>query len=95
MDHLLVTLCLVSVVSIIYRRFSRVSLSQIRGPKPASYLLGESCQIDCNFSQFLRIGNLVELYQSQAGEPDFRWQSLYGDIIRIKGILGVGSTSPI
>ncbi|KIM58519.1 hypothetical protein SCLCIDRAFT_16779 [Scleroderma citrinum Foug A] len=72
MDHLLVTLCLVSVVSIIYRRFSRVSLSQIRGPKPASYLLG----------------NLVELYQSQAGEPDFRWQGLYGDIIRIKGILG-------
>jgi len=95
MDHLLVTLCLVLVVFAVYKRFSRASLSQIRGPKPASYLLGEFCHIDHSFSQVLRVGSLLELYQSQAGEPDFRWQNLYGDIIRIKGILGVGTTSHI
>lgn len=42
MDHLPVTLFLVLVAcAIYYKRFYRVSLSQIRGPRPASYLLGE------------------------------------------------------
>ncbi|KAL4068695.1 cytochrome P450 [Scleroderma yunnanense] len=73
MDRRLVVPCLVVLaVYVIYRRSTRASLSQIRGPKPASYLLG----------------NLPELYQSQVGEPDFRWQDLYGDVIRLKGILG-------
>ncbi|KAH7922165.1 cytochrome P450 [Leucogyrophana mollusca] len=56
----------------VYRRYSRVSLAKIPGPKPASFLLG----------------NLCELYQGQAGEADFKWQKLYGNVIRYKGALG-------
>ncbi|KIJ66116.1 hypothetical protein HYDPIDRAFT_110276 [Hydnomerulius pinastri MD-312] len=56
----------------IYKRFVRVSLPNIRGPKSSSFLLG----------------NLLELFQGEAGEADFRWQSCYGDIVRFKGVLG-------
>ena len=34
-------------------------------------------------------GNLPELFQSQAGAPDFKWQEQYGGVVRIKGALGV------
>jgi hypothetical protein len=35
-------------------------------------------------------GNLLELHHGQAGEVDFKWNSCYGDIVRFKGIFGVG-----
>jgi len=35
------------------------------------------------------LGNLEEIFQSQAGEPDFKYQQLYGDVVRIKGPFGV------
>ncbi|KAI6007584.1 cytochrome P450 [Pisolithus orientalis] len=60
------------IVYALYKRFTSSSLSRMRGPKPTSFLFG----------------NLPELYQSQAGDAEFRWQSLYGDVIRVKGILG-------
>ncbi|KAI6100556.1 cytochrome P450 [Pisolithus sp. B1] len=72
MDFYLTFLCLVPIIYAIYRRFTGTSLSRVRGPKPTSFLFG----------------NLPELFQCQAGEADFRWQRLYGDVIRVKGILG-------
>ncbi|KAH7883347.1 cytochrome P450 [Phlebopus sp. FC_14] len=56
----------------LYKRFKRTSMSPIRGPKPSSFVLG----------------NLLELYQGQVGDADFRWQTLYGNAIRFKGIFG-------
>ncbi|KAJ7275784.1 cytochrome P450 [Mycena rebaudengoi] len=56
----------------IYRRWTRISIADIPGPEPESFLLG------C----------LPELLQSQAGEADFKWQGRFGNIIRLKGILG-------
>ncbi|KAI6145483.1 cytochrome P450 [Pisolithus tinctorius] len=72
MDRYLTLLCLAPILYTIYRCFTGTSLSRVRGPKPTSFLFG----------------NLPELYQGQAGEADFRWQRLYGDVIRVKGILG-------
>ncbi|KAI6117840.1 cytochrome P450 [Pisolithus croceorrhizus] len=72
MDFYLTLLCLVPIIYVIYRHFTGTSLSRLRGPKPTSFLFG----------------NLPELFQCQAGEADFRWQRLYGGVIRVKGILG-------
>ncbi|KAK7025496.1 hypothetical protein VNI00_015930 [Paramarasmius palmivorus] len=47
-------------------------ISRIRGPKSKSWL----------------VGNLEELLQPQAGEADFKWQSLYGGIVRYGGTFG-------
>ncbi|KIO10441.1 hypothetical protein M404DRAFT_129598 [Pisolithus tinctorius Marx 270] len=72
MDRYLTPLCLSLVLYAIYRRYTRMSLSRVRGPKPTSFLFG----------------NLPELYQGMAGEAEFRWKNLYGNVIRVKGILG-------
>lgn len=37
----------------------------------------------------LNAGNLPEIFQSQAGVPDFKYQQVYGDVVRIKGPFGV------
>ncbi len=34
-------------------------------------------------------GNLPEIFQSQVGVPDFKYQRLYGDVVLIKGAFGV------
>lgn len=40
-------------------------------------------------------GNLREIFQSQAGVPDFKYQALYGDVVRVNGVFGVSSlTTP-
>ncbi|KIK19035.1 hypothetical protein PISMIDRAFT_161208 [Pisolithus microcarpus 441] len=72
MDRYSTLLCLPLVAYAIYRRFTRTSLSQLRGPKSTSFLFG----------------NLLDLYQSMAGEAEFRWKNLYGSVVRVKGILG-------
>ncbi|OSX65860.1 hypothetical protein POSPLADRAFT_1131390 [Postia placenta MAD-698-R-SB12] len=54
------------------RRLRRTSVSGIPGPQPESFLMG----------------NLGELHQGQAGEADFKWQSVYGGIARIKAPFG-------
>ncbi|KAJ7512603.1 cytochrome P450 [Mycena galericulata] len=58
-----------------YRRWRRISVSDIPGPEPESFLLG----------------NLREYVQCQVGETDFKWIARFGDIVRIKGILGTDS----
>lgn len=35
------------------------------------------------------VGNLPEIFQSQVGAADFKYQKEYGDIVRIKGPFGV------
>ncbi|SJK99587.1 uncharacterized protein ARMOST_02895 [Armillaria ostoyae] len=55
-----------------YKRWSRISISQVPGP----------------VSKSLLYGNLPELLQAQAGEVDFKWQAMYGDVFRVRAPLG-------
>lgn len=63
--------CLTIAYSI-YKRWTRISISQVPGPESKSFLYG----------------NLPELFQAQAAEVDFKWQRMYGDVIRIRAPLG-------
>ncbi|KAJ7126049.1 cytochrome P450 [Mycena epipterygia] len=67
-----VALSVVWVLYSIYRRWTRISVADIAGPEPESFLLG------C----------LPEFLQCQAAESDFKWQARYGNVVRIRGILG-------
>ncbi|KAF7422931.1 hypothetical protein PC9H_011095 [Pleurotus ostreatus] len=79
----LLALLLSVVAYAAYRRITKISLSHIRGPiADASLLLGWTL----NLKAFT--GNLPELYQSDAAAADLKWQKTYGDVVRIKGILG-------
>ncbi|KDR75313.1 hypothetical protein GALMADRAFT_249339 [Galerina marginata CBS 339.88] len=62
----------VLVLYLTYKRATRISVSHIPGPEPESFLLG----------------NLPEIFQSQAGVPDFKYQQIFGDVIRVKGPFG-------
>ena len=44
------------------------------------------------FWSILNAGNLPEIFQSQVGVPDFKYQQVYGDVVRIKGPFGVWQT---
>ncbi|KAJ3517646.1 hypothetical protein NLJ89_g370 [Agrocybe chaxingu] len=55
-----------------YRRVTQVSVACVPGPEPESFILG----------------NLPEIFQSQAGVTDFKYQRLYGDVVRFKGAFG-------
>ncbi|KAJ7126046.1 cytochrome P450 [Mycena epipterygia] len=68
-----VAISIVWVLYNIYRRWTRISVADIAGPEPESFLLG------CPVPEFL---------QCQAGESDFKWQARYGNVVRIRGILG-------
>lgn len=56
----------------LYNRLRRISIAHVPGPQAESFWLG----------------NLKELFQSQAGVPDFKYQKLYGDVVRVKGAFG-------
>ncbi|KAG6382155.1 cytochrome P450 [Boletus reticuloceps] len=58
----------------LFKRLTRPSLSMVRGPPSPSFVFG----------------NLIELFQRPVGEADFAWQSQYGNVVRLKSILGVG-----
>ncbi|KAF8995462.1 cytochrome P450 [Cyathus striatus] len=68
----LIALVVASLLYALYRRYTRISVSHILGPESESFFLG----------------NLPELFQSQVGVPDFKYQRLYGDIVRLKGPFG-------
>ncbi|KAJ6616300.1 cytochrome P450 [Mycena sp. CBHHK59/15] len=75
MEPLLQSVFAFSVVLTLYtihRRWTRISIADIPGPEPESFLLG------C----------MPELLQCQAAEADFKWQARFGHVIRLKGILG-------
>ncbi|KAF8814486.1 cytochrome P450 [Phlegmacium glaucopus] len=67
-----IALLVLSILYVLYRKLTYSIVSDLRGPKPESFLLG----------------SLVEYMQSQAGEIDFRWQEMYGDVVRFKGPFG-------
>ncbi|KAK0434781.1 cytochrome P450 [Armillaria borealis] len=69
---LVLSACAFTLAYIVYKRFTRISLSHVKGPESSSFLYG----------------NFPELLQSQAGEKDFEWQKTYGDVIRIHAPLG-------
>ncbi|KAG7442653.1 cytochrome P450 [Guyanagaster necrorhizus] len=66
------SLFLLSTVYLVYKRLTRISLANIPGPQSKSFLYG----------------NLLELLRGQASDVDFKWQAMYGDIIRVQGHLG-------
>ena len=78
-------------VLVAHRRTSRISVSHIPGPDSESFILGESFTSCLTFGLHpdLNAGNLPEIFQSQAGVPDFKYQQTYGDVVRIKGPFGV------
>ncbi|KAJ6557510.1 cytochrome P450 [Mycena capillaripes] len=58
----------------VYRRWSRISISDIPGPEPESFLLGSQREaLQC---------------QKPLLQADFKWQAQFGHVIRLKGILG-------
>ncbi|OAX37782.1 cytochrome P450 [Rhizopogon vinicolor AM-OR11-026] len=60
------------IVYRVYHRYTRISLADVPGPEPASFIMG----------------NIIELFKGQAGEADFQWQAQYGDVVRFKGPFG-------
>ncbi|KAF9450103.1 cytochrome P450 [Macrolepiota fuliginosa MF-IS2] len=60
------------IVRTLYRRLTSISIAHIPGPKSNSFLYGDLC----------------ELLQNQVGEVEFKWQELYGDVIRFRGAFG-------
>ncbi|KAF9042656.1 cytochrome P450 [Hymenopellis radicata] len=69
---LLLAFASVAALYALYKRYTRFSLSKIPGPKSDSFLFG-------NFKEYAR---------SEAGEADFKWQSMYGDVVRINSPFG-------
>ncbi|KAG1795501.1 uncharacterized protein BJ212DRAFT_1248719, partial [Suillus subaureus] len=57
----------------VYCRYSHISLADVPGPESASFIMG----------------NLKELYQGQAVEADFKWQTQFRNIVRFKGSFGI------
>ncbi|KAK0239393.1 cytochrome P450 [Armillaria nabsnona] len=71
-DALPLLLVALTLIYVLYKRLTRVSISDIPGPESRSFLFG----------------NITELLQAQAGEVDFKWQKLYGDVVRVRAPLG-------
>ncbi|KAF7362479.1 PseudoU-synth-2 domain-containing protein [Mycena venus] len=55
-----------------YKHFTRISVAGVRGPESSSWLLG----------------NMPELFGGQVGEAEFKWQEIYGGVVRIKASFG-------
>ncbi|KAG6812535.1 hypothetical protein H0H92_002304 [Tricholoma furcatifolium] len=60
------------MIDIQQQKYARISVAHVPGPKPESFILG----------------NLPEIFQSQAGIPDFKYQREFGDVVRVKGAFG-------
>ncbi|KAI1790345.1 cytochrome P450 [Ganoderma leucocontextum] len=56
----------------LYSLLTRPSISDIPGPEPTSFWLG----------------NLPDLFQEEVGNTDFKWQEQYGSIVRVKAPFG-------
>jgi hypothetical protein len=81
----------VAAVYACYRRYTRISVSHVPGPEPESFLLGNGASALnwCRKFDIILSGNLPEIFQSQAGVPDFKYQRQFGDVVRVKGPFGV------
>ncbi|KAJ7935386.1 cytochrome P450 [Mycena leptocephala] len=74
--HLIILVACLSVFLICcyttYRHFTRISVAGVRGPESSSWLLG----------------NMPQLFGGQVGEAEFKWQEIYGGVVRIKASFG-------
>ncbi|TFK45416.1 cytochrome P450 [Heliocybe sulcata] len=72
---MIVALCFLSAVALlvaVYRRYTRLTLADVPGPKAESFLLG----------------NMRELMQGGATEADTIWQRQFGGVVKFKGPFG-------
>lgn len=60
------------IAHLVYKRWTRISIANIRGPQPRSILYG----------------NFPEMIEGQAGDIDLKWQEDFGDVIRIQAPFG-------
>ncbi|TCD61631.1 hypothetical protein EIP91_008155 [Steccherinum ochraceum] len=60
------------ILYLIYKRVTKITLDDIRGPEAETFWLG----------------NLGQLFRSLVGEADFAWQDKFGGVARIKGPVG-------
>jgi hypothetical protein len=92
MDHVSVAVGAAALILVytVYRRYTSISLADVPGPEPASFIMGTSIYF-CWVSPLLMwpSGNTKELYQGQVGDADFKWQAQYGNVVRFKGTFGV------
>ncbi|CAK5281924.1 unnamed protein product [Mycena citricolor] len=58
--------------SLVLRRWRRISLAEVPGPEPVSWLLG----------------NMPQLFGGQVGDAEFKWQEIYGGVVRIRAPFG-------
>ncbi|KAJ7496593.1 cytochrome P450 [Mycena latifolia] len=75
MQLILLIACLLVFITICYatyHHFTRISVAAVPGPKSSSWLLG----------------NMPELFGGQVGEAEFKWQEIYGGVVRIKASFG-------
>ena len=82
----------VAVLYALYRRFTRPSLKDIRGPPPESFMMGMSIlrHLDSRLSLTGPcLGNLRDLFQFEVGASDFKWQKEYGNVVRLATAIGV------
>ena len=74
-------------------RVRAFGLKDIPGPRSESQALGSFSHTPpsyrCSPARRLLTGNMRQLYQSEVGELDFRWQEEFGGIMRLKGPFGV------
>ncbi|OCH89441.1 cytochrome P450 [Obba rivulosa] len=64
-----------ALVYVVYRRFTRISLADIPGPDPESFLLGN-------------LPHVFHVQREQVGDVDFDWQRRFGGVARIKAPFG-------
>ncbi|KAF7316400.1 Cytochrome P450 [Mycena indigotica] len=74
---------------LVYRRRLSPSISDLPGPQPESFLLGTTSAAPQALVCSPRApGSLPEFQQGQVGVAEFKWAAQYGDVYRVKGILG-------
>jgi len=71
MTYYALTLCFLSLSLLyfkIYRWRTRISIADIPGPKPESFILGTSYDLVAKTNTIHPVGNLRQYFQSQAGQ---------------------------
>jgi hypothetical protein len=87
---LIFAIALWAAYSIYYRReWSCISLADIPGPNPESYLLGILFNVSfCSLLLYFA-GNTPDLYSSECGVIEAKWLDAFGALFLVKGSFGV------
>ncbi|KAJ7869952.1 cytochrome P450 [Mycena olivaceomarginata] len=82
-------LVVVWIAYMLYRRWTRISISDIPGPEPESFLLGSQREaLQCQAGEASLTLSFTFLSVISPLQADFKWQAQFGHVIRLKGILG-------